>query len=132
MTKAKALSFNNEEQLTLPFGERRARSLKPRALAALGYEERQKIFWFLAGVAVFSLFIYFYAINAIARNTALRQNLEAHLADSSGRIAALEFAHIELENSVTAELAKQYGFEEVKTPLYVSRTPNTALTLNTR
>ncbi len=118
----------NDEQLALPFGESRVAGL---SLNAISSEARQRIFWTLAGISLFSLFIYFYAINAIARNTALRQNLEAHMADASGKIAALEFAHIELENQVTEELARQYGFEEVKAPLYVSRTKTSALTLNT-
>lgn len=125
---SKRINFN-DEQLSLPFGEARAAQL---SFGAIGLEARQRIFWSLAGISLLSLFIYFYAINAIARNTALRQNLEAHMADASGRIAALEFAHIELENAVTEELARQYGFEEVKAPLYVSRTKATALTLNTR
>lgn len=123
----------NDEQLALPFGESRAGSISlPISLSGVSLEARQRIFWTLMGISIFSLFIYFYAVSAIARNTALRQNLEAHMADASGRIATLEFAHIELENSVTEELARQYGFEEVKAPLYVSRTKATELTLNTR
>jgi len=97
---------------------------------ALSIESRANFFWFLIGVSILSLLVYFYAINSIARNTALRQNLEAYVADAGGRIAGLEFAHIELKNAITAELAYSYGFEEVRTPLYVTRNSSTSLTLN--
>ena len=118
----KTININNDEQLTLPFGEGRT--------ASLSLDTRANYFWFMAGVSVLSLFVYFYAINAIAHNTALRQNLEAQVADASGRIGSLEFAHIELKNSITSEVAHSYGFQEVKTPLYVSRTAGSLVTVN--
>lgn len=99
-------------------------------IKAISYEDRVSIFWTVAGVAIFSLFIYFYAVGAIARNTALRENLEAHLADAGSRIGELEFAKIKLENAVTAEVARQYGFKEVRAPLFVTRVDRSALTYN--
>jgi hypothetical protein len=112
----------NESQLTLPFGHGRT--------AAISLDDRARILWFMGAVSLLSLFVYFYAVNVIARNTALRQNLEAHVADASGRIGALEFSYIELKNSITSEVAASHGFKEVRAPLYVSRTGSTALTLN--
>ncbi len=97
---------------------------------AISYEQKASIFWFFAGVAILSLFVYFYAIHSIARYTALRQNLEAQVTDAAGRIGALEFASIELKNTITSEVASNYGFKEVRTPLYVSRNTGSALTLN--
>ena len=69
-------------------------------------------------------------MNAIARNTALRENLEAHLSDAGSRIGALEFSYIELRNGVTREKAGELGFNEVKSPLYVTRNASAALTLH--
>lgn len=97
---------------------------------AISYDSRANIFWFMVGLSILSLFVYFYAINSIARNTALRQNLEAQVVDAAGRIGTLEFAHIELRNKITSEVASAYGFKEVKKPLYVTRTTGSALTLN--
>ncbi len=119
MTKKFRIS---EEQLALPFNK--ARNI------SIGYEDRQKYFWFLAGVAVFSLFIYFYAINAIARNTALRENMQAHLSDAGSRIGALEFSYVALKNAVTYDKARELGFKEAANPVFVTRTPDSTLTLN--
>ncbi|KKT14688.1 MAG: hypothetical protein UW76_C0027G0004 [Parcubacteria group bacterium GW2011_GWF2_44_8b] len=44
---------------------------------------------------------------------------------------SLEFAFVELKNNITIELAQDYGFKEVKTPLYVSRARPTSLSFNT-
>ena len=112
----------NENQLALPFRE--------RGSISLSYEGRERAFWLLAGVSIFSLFVYFYAVNAIARNTALRENLEAHLADSGSRIGSLEFSYISLKNGVTSDIALARGFTEAKAPLYVTRTQAASLTLN--
>lgn len=96
----------------------------------ISYETRAHFFWFMVGISVLSLFVYFYAINSIAQNTALRQNLEARVADAAGRVGGLEFSYIELRNSITFEMAKNYGFKEVRTPLYVTRHTSSTLTLN--
>lgn len=94
-------------------------------------EDRQRFFWFLAGICFFSLILYIYAIEATARNVALRANLETRVAEANGQLSSLEFAYIELKNNVSIELARSYGFEEVGSPLYVSRSTANSLTLNT-
>lgn len=116
----------SDDQLVLPFREG-GRALSIRRIS---YEDRRKTFWVLSSISIFSLFIYFYAVNAIARNTAIRGNLEAHLADANSRIGALEFTYIELKNNITKEKAGEFGFNEVKSPMYVTRNASTAITLH--
>jgi len=116
-------SISNYNQLYLPFGQRSGR--------VLSLEDRQKAFWFMVSVSVFSLFVYVYAINATAHHIATRQNLEREVAQMEGRLSSLEFASIALKNSITIETAREYGFAEVKEPLYVSRDSLNTLTLNT-
>jgi hypothetical protein len=113
----------NHNQLALPFGEVSARSLS--------LEDRQRAFWFLCFVCLSSIAVYIYAINATAHHLAVRQNLEKEVAQAAAEIGTLEFAHIELKNAVTIETAHEYGFTEVKQPLYVTRSSASALTLNT-
>lgn len=120
MNKRNTANYN---QLYLPFGERGSK--------VLSLEARQKAFWFLVSVSVFSLFIYVYAVNATAHHIATRQNLEREVAQVEGRLSSLEFASIALKNSITIETAREYGFAEVKEPLYVSRDSFNSLTLNT-
>lgn len=113
----------NGNQLPLPFGERGAR--------AIGLDQRQKAFWFMVSLSLCSLLVYVYAINAAAHHIAVRQNLEREVAETTGRLSSLEFATISLKNAVTIETAREYGFTEVKEPLYVSRGGAESLTLNT-
>ncbi|MEK7175890.1 MAG: hypothetical protein AAB695_00755 [Patescibacteria group bacterium] len=113
----------SENQLALPFRERGTR--------VLSFEDRRRFFWFLAGICFFALVLYIYAIEATARNIAMRANLETRVAEAEGKLSSLEFAYIELKNNVSIELARLYGFEEIKTPLYVSRDAANSLTLNT-
>lgn len=115
--------ISNQSQLHLPFGEGRAR--------ALSLDDRERMFWFMAMVSLFSLGIYVYAINAAAHHIAVRQNLEREVAEVESKLSSLEFAAIELRNAVTIEVAREYGFTEVKEPLYVSRNTPQSLTLNT-
>ena len=119
---SKKFKFNTN-QLSLPFSNKSGR--------ALAIEDRQKAFWFLVSVSLCSLLVYVYAINAAAHHIAVRQNLEREVAETNARLSSLEFATIELKNSVTIETAHEYGFTEVKEPLYVSRGSAESLTLNT-
>ena len=83
-------------------------------------------------VSVLSFFIYIYAINATARHIVLRQNLERQIASTKANLNSLEFAYIELKNNITIELAYQYGFQEVRNPLFISRIrPSSSLSFNT-
>lgn len=113
----------NQNQLALPFGERSG--------GAIAYDHRARLFFLLVIICLLSLFTYIYAINATARNVAVRQNLEKQITDLSTNLDSLEFTYIALKNNVTLELAYQLGFREVKSPLYVSRAHPEALTLNT-
>lgn len=113
----------NDNQLSLPFSQ-------ARELTA-SLENREKAFWTLVFISLASLAIYIYAINAAAHHIAVRQNLEREVAEQNAALSSLEFAVIELKNNVTIETAREFGFSEVKKPLYVSRDTESSLTLNT-
>ena len=129
----KPITASEEEIRSNP----RSRSAKLRIIEkmsktkAISYDTRANIFWFLLGASVLFLFVYFYAINSIAHTTAVRQNLEAQIADAAGKVGGLEFAYIEMKNSITSEVATSYGYKEAKKPLYVSRSSSAGvLTFN--
>lgn len=113
----------NLNQLALPFSEGNSK--------ALSLEGRERFFWGLVSVSLCSLLIYVYAINAAAHHIAVRQNLEKQVERLNGDLSVLEFETIALKNGVTMEVATNYGFSEVREPLYVSRDAENSLTLNT-
>lgn len=114
----------NHNQLTLPFGEGNS--------SALSYEAKEKAFWLLVSICLFSLALYIYGINTTAHNIAVREHLEREVVELNTKLSSLEFAYIEASNGITLETASQYGFREVKKPLYVSRDAYTgSLTFNT-
>lgn len=102
-----------------------------KKIKTISYDHRASLFWFLVATALLSLLIYIYSINTIARNIAVRQNLEEKITQTTANLATLEFNYIELKNNVTIELAQSHGFKEVKDPLYVSRSPSASLSFNT-
>ena len=97
----------------------------------ISYDQRVRLFWALVAISILSLFVYIYAVNAIARNIVVKQDLEKQIANISNNFNTLEFTYIELRNNVTMELAYQHGFQEVKSPLYVSRAHPQSLSFNT-
>ena len=112
----------SENQLSLPFGERSARTIS--------YEDRARFFWFLVSISLLSLLFYIYAVNATAHHIAVRENLESEVSETSVRLSTLEFTSIALKNDITLEVAHSYGFKEALQPLYVSRDTSYSLTLN--
>ena len=95
-----------------------------------GYNQRVYLFWILIMFSVFSLFTYIYNINVLARNIATKQDLETQIANMSADFDSLEFAYIGLRNNITIELAYQHGFQEIRSPLYISRTRPQSLSFN--
>ena len=116
----KRIKFNYN-QLELPFRE---------ASKSVHFEDRIKLFWLLVAVVISSLALYVYAINATARNIAMREHLEREVAQVSSNLSLLEFEYIALKNGITAETASELGFEEAREPLYVSRDAEDSLTFN--
>ena len=96
----------------------------------ISYDRRVYLFWILVFISIISLSTYIYAVNAIARNIAIKQNLERQITNMANDFNSLEFAYIGLRNNVTMELAYQHGFQEVKSPLYISRIHPKSLSFN--
>jgi hypothetical protein len=99
--------------------------------AIISYDARARLFWSLLFISLAALGLYIFSVNAAIRNTANRQALETEVSQLNSELGTLEFRHIELKNSVSIDMAYEYGFKEVKSAIYVSRTPASALTLNT-
>jgi hypothetical protein len=118
----------NLNQLPLPFLPTQAGA--GRRAYALSYDDRAKLFWFLAGAFLFALATYVYAVNATAHHVAERAALEREAANLSAEIATLEFEAIALKNDITIEVARSYGFTEVEKPLYVSAEKAGSLSFN--
>lgn len=100
-------------------------------IKTISYDHRVRLFWILTIICTLSFFTYIYAVNITARNIALRQSLEKQMARASANLDSLEFTYIDLKNNITIELARERGFREVKSPLYVSRTHTASLSFNT-
>lgn len=96
----------------------------------ISYTHRAYFFWAMAALSVLSLAIYVFAINATARNIARGQEFERQIAQIGDSLDSLEFTYIGIKNNVTLELAHQYGFREVKNPLFVSRSSDNSLSFN--
>ncbi len=99
-------------------------------IKTISYDSRRYLFYILALMATASLVIYVYAVNSIARNVAVVENLEGEVAEMVVELSSLEFQYISLKNEITLQLAEQYGFKEARNPVYVSRSVGTALTWN--
>ena len=96
----------------------------------ISYTHRAYFFWAMAFLSILSLAIYIFAINATARNIAHGQEFERQIAQIGDGLGSLEFTYIGIKNNVTLELAHQYGFKEVRNPLFVSRSSTNSLSFN--
>lgn len=99
--------------------------------ATLSYETRARLFYGLVAVSVVSLVVYISAVNLTVHNTAARQALETQVSVLSTRLSELEFNAIALKNNVSLDVAIAHGFEEVKTPSFITRTAGRPLSFNT-
>ena len=69
-----------------------------------------------------SLF-YAYSVNQAILNVVSREKSEETIAVLSAGTSVLEFEYIEKTGKITMDLARSMGFEESKSPVFVSRQP---------
>lgn len=99
------------------------------------HEDNQKVvqmFWLVVFSIVLTLTTYAFLINKTVSNIVSRQNNSAELSSLNSKIAELETEHIQLQNSISPEYAKQLGFNDVTNPQYISLAKSApSLSLNT-
>jgi hypothetical protein len=98
----------------------------------ISYDARIRLFWLVTSAIGISFVLYVYAIHATTRHIAEMGSLGKEITALSAEQGTLEFTYIELKNKITLETATQYGLAEVQTPIYVSRSHSTSLTMATR
>jgi len=89
--------------------------------AVLSFDNRVRIFWMLVSVCFAASILYIYAVSTTVSNTVSRQALETEVGTMAARIGEMEFTYIGMKNSVTLATAYEHGFEDVSSPVYVSR-----------
>jgi hypothetical protein len=99
---------------------------------AISYETRAKTFWSLMAIILVCLVVYMYSVNATIHNTVARVDLEQQTTTLSAHIGEMEFSYIGLKNNVSLEMAYARGFQNVVSPIYISRSSGRALSMNTK
>lgn len=79
----------------------------------------------LVSIAALSVCLYVYAAIATVNHTAERNNFMNLSSALTAKVSELEFTDISLKNKADLTLANTLGMNEVKAPLYVSRTEPT-------
>ena len=95
---------------------------------SISYDIRVRTFWSLAAIALLSIGLYMYAVNATVTNTLARRTLENKAAALSANIGDRQFGLIAAEEKISLATAYAAGFEDASNPLYISRAP--ALSMN--
>lgn len=96
----------------------------------ISYDTRYKAFWSLVSLCILLSALYIYAIVSTVGNTAVRENLEGENAILAAELGEMEFRYISMKNGVSIELARAHGFQEVTSPVYVSRVRSNSLSAN--
>ena len=73
------------------------------------YEEK-KIFWIFFLAFVFFIISYGFLLNSTMKNIMSKQNMEKEMTSLSSKVNSLEFAYLNIKNSITLELAQTKGF----------------------
>jgi hypothetical protein len=97
----------------------------------ISYDTRFRVFWFLVFVFVVSIVVYIVAVRNTIGNTITRARLEATTNSLATAVGDMEFKYISLENNISLKLAYDKGFQNVTSPIYISRANSRALSMNT-
>jgi hypothetical protein len=78
---------------------------------------------------VASVIFYVYFVNQTILNVVLRENLEQSIVEIQSEISELEFNFITEQKELDMQFALANGFNEIETPLYISRDTTQNLSL---
>ena len=96
----------------------------------ISYDTRVRAFWFMLFVLMVSIVVYMVAVRATIGNTVARANLESSTNALVTQVGNLEFQYISMEDNVSLQLAYSKGFENVTSPIYISRASSQSLSMN--
>lgn len=82
---------------------------------------QKKIFCLLVFLLVIGLFLYGYFVRSVIVNIVARQNIESKLVTISSDVTNLETQYIKVKNSITVNLAQEFGFLPATSSRFVSR-----------
>lgn len=83
----------------------------------------KKIIAVEAAVFIAISLFYAYSVNQAILNVVSREKSEEEITALSTLTSALEFEYIEKTGRISMDLARSMGFEETKSPAFVSRQP---------
>ena len=86
----------------------------------INYLER-KLFWFFAGLLLFSIIFYAYLVNQTILNIVERENIQENIIALSSEVSGLEFDYISLKNEINFDYAYSIGFVKVENVKFASR-----------
>ncbi|KKU70734.1 MAG: hypothetical protein UX94_C0001G0023 [Parcubacteria group bacterium GW2011_GWA2_47_21] len=90
-------------------------------VVSITYPLRRISFYAAGFLSVASLLFYVYFISQAVSAAVKTAEADKEIAAFSRELTALETAYIEKKSSITAELAKQLGFQESENPEFISR-----------
>lgn len=97
----------------------------------ISLETRVRAFWTLVFISLASIFLYSFSVLTTVHNTVARQDLEAQVLNISTKLGEMEFEYIGLTNQVSLQVAYAKGYKDVVSPIYISRSNDGVLSMNT-
>ncbi len=91
---------------------------------------QKRIFFILATCLLFSAVFYTHFLNQTVINVVEREKKESEITNLFSEIGTLEFQYIQSKNDLSLEYAKELGFVESPTIIFVSRAKDTSLSFN--
>lgn len=88
-----------------------------------------RVFWALVALIVFVMAIYIYFVNTAILHAAERSRAEENAIVLKTTVSELEFEFIEKTRGMTEEYALSHGFEIKDPRVFVTRDPDTKLSL---
>lgn len=91
---------------------------------------QRRIFFILVVCILLNVAFYTHFLNQTVINVVEREKKESEITGLFSEIGTLEFQYIQSKNDLSLEYAKELGFVESPTILFVSRTKDASLSFN--
>lgn len=88
--------------------------------------EQERI-WFFAAIAalLISILCYMYFLSASVVHVVMRKEIDKEMASISSAVSSLEAEYIEVQHTVSEDIATHKGFARTNTKIFIDRTEGT-------
>jgi hypothetical protein len=93
------------------------------------YKDESRLFYFACSLLVIVASLYMYFVSESVMHVVMRKEIDSEISDLATTIGQLDTAYIEMQHSVSSDIASLKGFKIAKEKVFIDKASDTLVVL---